>query len=224
MLISLIVALWLSFVALRALITQIWPASDYIGLLSCVGSFPPALFLIWFVERTLKRVWHSGNSLTIDEMGIHAKGGNQGEQFLSWSPNMTNLNWFFQLKGFQRGGHERRVPKQWLCLACQLQLDEERIVAYSFLNRQIAERLVTNSRAGQRFHEIFPADVHRSSLASRVGPPVRPEIPTEVLAGSDGRYWLAERRRWFEGFELTPEDFEILMNNVHSRLQVTGGE
>ena len=65
------------------------------------------------------------------------------------------------------------------------------------------------------FHPIDPGDVYDTSLLSRVAIPSRPELPADVIAGKDGRYWLAERERWQYGLELTQSDFDKLLAHVH---------
>jgi hypothetical protein len=52
--------------------------------------------------------------------------------------------------------------------------------------------------------------------------PARPELPTEVIAGESGRYWLAERNRWQEGVELAPGDFETLLALTEARAAMPG--
>jgi len=216
-LLALIVFLWISFIAARLALAALFPQSDYLGLLSCLSAFPLALLLVWVLEQGLKRVWPSGRKLMLDESGIRVQAPGHGERVFVWSGNLTNLNWFFRLSGFARGGHERRVPKQWLCLACQIQQDENRVIAYTFMPMKRAAAIIQAEHPAARFNQIFPAEVYDTSFRSRIGPPTRPEIPTSVLASHDGRYWLAERRRWNEGFELAPADFETLLGHLQER-------
>ncbi len=64
-------------------------------------------------------------------------------------------------------------------------------------------------------------ELYDNTMRSRIGPPSRPDIPNRLLQSKDGRYWLAERRRWEYGIELTPDDFGTLMRVV---LEVQQGQ
>jgi hypothetical protein len=216
-LLGMVVAVWLSFVLLRALLSMLVPSSDYVGLFSCLASLPVALAAVWAGEQGLKRVWPSGRSITFSQDGVTAVAKGEEEVSIGWSEETRLTRWYFQLSGYQRGGHERRVPKGWLCLACQIQLDEKRIIAYSYLPKKKASMLLSGGSDSHDFRRLNPSDVYESSVRSRLGPPSRPTIPTSVLAGKDGRFWLAERRRWIEGFELTSADFGQLMKIVMAR-------
>ena len=123
---------------------------------------------------------------------------------LEWEKRLAATKWYFTLKGYPRGGRERRVPSSWLCLACQLQQDEHRLVVFGYLPPDKAERLVEDGK----FHLIRPADLYDSGpFRRRLSSTDRPKLPTSILAGKDGQYWLAERRRWSDGLELTAADF-----------------
>ncbi len=225
---------------------------DYRYFLSCVGAFPVALLLIWGLERLLKRVWHSGLSLELNPYGVivhdrrgeGARGQGPGareepgmsaqpsslepgtwnlEPTLSWTANFTQLNWYFRVSGYPRAGRERRVPNKWLCLATELRQDDNRLNVFTFLPPERAAAWIDNPRAA--FHLLHPADVYETSARARLGPPGRPTIPNQVLHSKDGRYWLAERRRWEFGLELTPEDFTTFMDTVqaHARPDPAAG-
>ena len=189
---------------------------DYTIFLSCVGGLPIALLIIWLLEKLLKRVWHSGLSLVLDQQGltVHDRRGGAAAETpaVRWSDNLTHLNWYFRLRGYPRGGRERRVPVKWLCLATELQQDERRLSVYSLMPPEAAAAFTDNPKQG--FHILNPAEVYDTSVRSRIGPPSRPQIPNRLLQSKDGRYWLAERRRWEYGIELSPEDFAVLMQHV----------
>jgi hypothetical protein len=44
-------------------------------------------------------------------------------------------------------------------------------------------------------------------------------VTTDLLRGKDGRFWLAEQRRWQQGIELTPDDFETFIDYVRRKQQ-----
>ncbi len=225
---------------------------DYRYFLSCVGAFPVALLLIWGLERLLKRVWHSGLSLELYPYGIivHDRRG-EGARFqvagsreeprmsaqpsslapgtwnleptLSWSAHFTQLNWYFRVSGYPRAGRERRVANKWLCLGTELNQDGTRLNVFTFMPPEQAAAWIDNPRMA--FHRLNPADIYDTSPRARLGPPGRPNIPNQVLHSKDGRYWLAERRRWEQGVELTPVDFTTFMDAAlaHARPSPAAG-
>ena len=230
---ALFAGLVLGFFLVRWLLSGLAPSSinDYAIFLSCAGAVPVALLLIWALERVLKRVWHSGLSLELSAQGIvvhdRREAGSRGqgpgargktettafsslEPALLWSGNLSQTNWYFRLSGYPRAGQERRKPDKWLCLATELHQDGARLNVFTLMSPELATRWIDDARLG--FHRLNPTDVYEHSARSRLSPPSRPEIPNSVLHSKDGRYWLAERRRWEYGVELTPADFTTLMD------------
>ena len=218
---ALLAGLPIGFFLARWLLSALAPPSiqDYAIFLSCVGAAPIALLIIWGLEKLLKRVWHSGLSLVLDNRGLAVHDRREGATvdpnappvFL-WSAHMGQLNWYFRLRGYPRGGRERRAPAKWLCLTTELQQDDTRLSVFTFMSPAAAAPWIDDTRQG--FHIINPAEVYDRSARSRLGPPVRPTIPHRLLQSKDARYWLAERRRWEYGIELTPDDFATLMRSV----------
>lgn len=199
---------------LRALAPPAW--LDYATFLSCVGALPIALLFIWGLEKVLKRVWHSGLSIMLDERGLTIRDERGGlaatpatEPAMIWSAYLGQLRWYFRLKGYPRGGRERRISPKWLCLAVEFLQDDARLSVFTFIPPDKAAAWIDDSRQG--FHPINPAELYDSSLRSRLGPPERPTLPNHLLQSRDARYWLAERRRWEFGIELSPEDFATLL-------------
>jgi hypothetical protein len=234
---ALFVGYFIGFQIVARLLEVLAPASllDYTTFLSCIGGIPIALLFIWGLEKLLKRVWHSGLSLALDERGLTVRDKSAGDAYANestagsndvpaifWSENINCLNWYFRLKGYPRGGRERRVSAKWLCLATELQQDEKRLNVFSFMPPETAAVWIENPR--QNFHPLNPAEIYTSSVRGRLGPPSRPTIPNRLLQSKDGRYWLAERRRWEYGIELTPADFATLMRFAaeRSRPEPTG--
>lgn len=208
------------FLVSRLLAVLAPPAlQDYAIFLSCVGAVPIALVLIWALEKGLKRVWHSGLSLVLDNRGLSVHDRRDGAvvdpnatPVLQWAAHMGQLNWYFRLSGYPRGGRERRASAKWLCLATELQQDDLRLSVFAIMPPLAAARWIEDPRHG--FHQINPAELYDRSARSRLGPPTRPTIPHRLLQSKDARYWLAERRRWEYGIELTPDDFATLMRSV----------
>lgn len=228
---SLFIALALAFFLLRNLLPSFLPVDfyDYIWFLSCIGSIPLALVAVWGVELTLKRYWHSGLSLVLDDVGVYVEDkrsgqvtleanpkGMTGEPALRWDEAIRYTNWYFRLSGYTRGGRERRLPPKWLCLASELQQDDNRLNVFTFMPPDQAEQFIQQKQGPLVFHPIHPAELQGNTLRSRFGPPTRPSIPNQLLHSKDGRYWLAERRRWEQGIELTAADFRTLFAYVEA--------
>lgn len=195
---------------LNLLLALFFPALDTAGLLACAGGAPLGLGLAAAGENWLKRVWHSGTRLVCDEQGMAVwQGSRPGQSFLT-AHELHLLAWQFTLTGYPRGGRERRVPEGWLCLAGQIQQDENQVVLYCYLSPKAAGPLLQQ----QTFHKLNIGDVYDNSVRSRMLQPTRPKIPSQVIAGKAGRYWLGERNRWHEGLELSPQDFLRLLTHL----------
>lgn len=235
--VALFVGFFLGFQLMVWLLSTLAPAAvqDYTTFLACVGAIPLALLMIWALERWLKRVWHSGLSLVLDWQGITVNDRRQppaGDEpgdaqrpttqvsegvkgpAITWAGNMSQLNWYFRLSGYPRGGRERRVSNKWLCLATELNQDGAKLNVYAFLSPERAAALIDDPRLA--FRRLNPAEVYDSSMRSRFTPPTRPAIPNNLLHSKDGRHWLAERRRWEYGIELAPQDFITLVTYVQT--------
>lgn len=216
--VALFVGLLAGFRLINVLLEAFAPPTvvDYAVFLSCVGSVPFALLVIWALEKVLKRYWHSGLSIALDGRGltIHdRRDGNKAppptEPTMAWAANMSQLRWYFKVSGYARGGRERRISTKWFCLAAELQQDESRLSVFTFMPPEKAAAWTSDPK--RAFHQINLAEIHDTSVRSRMGPPTRPTLPTHVLQKKDARYWLAERRRWEFGIELSPEDFGTLL-------------
>lgn len=207
------------FFLLNALLSALSPGGlpDFSFPFTCTAAIVLALAAVWGIEQGLKRVWRSGRSLVLDEAGIQVIDGDLPAFTLSWAGQMRQMYWLFTLQGYKRGGRERRVPEKWLCLALQLQEEEKRVIVHTYLSPKQARALIEKHGRAD-FHEIFPTQVYPAEGRARYfSIPGRPDkIPATVLAGKDGKYWLAEQRRWQEGFELTAPDFETLISMVIS--------
>lgn len=223
---TLFVAYGLGFLLVSWLLRSFAPPgiADYATFLSCVGALPLALLAIWLVENWLKSVWHSGLTLQLDSAGIYVEDRRDGGKILApsapphiaWDKPFAQLNWYFRLSGYPRGGRERRVSAKWLCVCTELQQDDSRLNVYAFMPPEKAAIWTEGASSKASFHILDPREVYDQGLRSRVGPPSRPSVPTTLLHSKDGRYWLAERRRWEQGIELTAEDFALLMASAQT--------
>jgi hypothetical protein len=235
--IALFIAYFIGFQLVALLIETLAPPAilDYTTFLACVGAAPLALLMIWILEKVLKRVWHSGVSIALDDRGltVHDKragpepggvstdedgdGDHAAEPTIAWTGNLSWLNWYFRLSGYSRGGRERRIPAKWYCLATELQQDESRLNVYTFVPPDGVARWTEQPR--YRFQLLNLAELREGGLRLRIGPPTRPTLPNHLLQSKEGRYWLAERRRWEYGIELTPEDYATLIDYAQTREQ-----
>lgn len=221
--IFLFISLIIGFQIIVRLLEAVAPDNllDYTTFLACAGSIPFALLVIWVLEKILKRYWHSGLSFILDKNGLVVKDtrdksraaennpGTAAKPAFVWSQNLTLLKWYFKLAGYPRGGRERRIAAKWLCLAAELLQEDSRLNVFTFMPPDEAAKWIDDPHHG--FQRINQAELYQNSVRSRVGPPSRPTLPNELLHSKEGRYWLAERRRWQYGVELSPQDFATLL-------------
>lgn len=217
--VTLFISLVLAFFLIRAWVSSLESLADFSFVLACGGAFPAALLIVWLAERLMKQYWPSGRTVALTVNGVQIT--DEEDQTLQFSQDsaVEPLFWFFDLRGWQRGGRERRVPRNWLCLAVELKTGKAQKIVYTYLSQGKARKWL-ESKHKNRFHEIFPRDVYDNSIKSRLMGPSRPEIPSAVLTSKDGSYWLAERRRWTEGFELPPREFEQFMQHIQTTLKL----
>lgn len=221
------VLVWLCFVLIRALVTRFAPQSllDYTFALSCTLAVLLALAISWGVEALLKRYWHSGEQIILDVDGIRRvrKAGPvtdstaNSDVSMRWNLPMSRAFWYFRLKGYARAGREKRVQSSWLCLAAELQQDDTRLSVYTYMPPRKAAALLESFEQTEPFYELPMAVLYEEAGKKRRGAQTRPEIPAKWIHGKEGRYWIAERRRWQGGAELQPEDFVSLLNYVERR-------
>lgn len=186
---------------------------DFAFVLSCTGALVLGVAAAALGEYWLKRTWRSGRSLLIGGHLLEVREADQDPVRLDLSQRFVLTTWQFTMTNFPRAGRERQIQKGWLCLACQLQQESHRIVAFTFLAPQRAGSLFEV----RPFHELHLGQIYpRRAFSDRLVAPGRPIIPSHMLADArHGPFWLAEQRRWTEGMELTPADFELLLNTVH---------
>lgn len=220
-LLALIVGLIVGFFVINWLVTLLsgGQVRDFNLVVSCVGAFPFAFLVIFLTELILKRTWPSGITLELQSaptqmLTLRTDQGNHRPFTLGES--YAQLNWFFSLKGYPRGGRERRPSNRWFCMAIEVQQDDEQLSLYAYMPPKRMEALTQEEETAVSFHQIFPPDLYDTSIRARIGQPTRPNIPTDIIRSTSGRYWLAERRRWQDGIELSPDDFETLVQFLAS--------
>lgn len=223
----LLISLWLFFQLVRTLLPGLVPESllGYTFALSCLSAIPLALAVTWLVETALKRTWHSGERVVLDDQGLRyvtrespLAAVGTAEYVIDWDKRLNQLNWFFRLEGYPRRGREKRVPNKWLCLACELQQEDTRLNVFTYVRPATAEAVI-NEYDGEPFHELSLAKLYKEAEHKRRDAGMRPEIPNKFLHAPEARYWLAERRRWEQGGELSPDDFTTLLTYVKRHAQ-----
>ncbi len=183
---------------------------------ACLGALLLALGLAALSENLMKRYWHSGRQVTVEQEGLRAKLAEEKEIEIRWSDRTTSIRWYFQMSGYPKAGRERRVQNSHLCLACQVRQSGEFLIVYSFMSKKKAKLLLDQSD----YFLINPGEFYKAGRYRRLrGSLERPEIPSNVLLGEQGPYWLAEKRRWTEGLELDQGDFEAFISLVDERAQ-----
>lgn len=208
----LLISFALGYLLVSAVLRRAFPEWGSVVFLSCLGAIPISLLVAGVGEAVLKRVWPSGREVILRPDSVVLRRPEKADKIIELNERTDQLWWTFSLSDYPRGGRERRVPRGHWCVAGQLQQDGERLVCFCFVRE---ERI----RAwGDRYElrELDPEDVYDTSFPARMGAPVRPDLPSDILTGDDGRHWLAERNRWRDGVELDADGFEALLQVVHS--------
>jgi len=213
-LVILLVVFVIAFFVLNGLLTGMTGSliAEFSLALSCVGGLIVGISFAGLGEYIMKRTWPSGFYVSLDDRGVEANLPDGERLALEWSKRFWMLKWHYSLKGYPRGGRERRVSSRTTCVACQLQQDEVRFIIFAYLPMERAKKIVDDAD----FHEIKPGEYYeRGRFGMRFRTPDRPQVPTSVLTGREGPYWMAEKRRWTEGLELTSKDFEQFLSVVN---------
>lgn len=225
----LIFGLILSFILFQLLLSLLAADTiliEFTNVISCGGAILLALLLAYAAETYLKRTWPSGTMLTLGdtELGCKIRGrepSQEPEEFLfDWSKNLNLTRWYFELGGYPRAGRERRVSGKWVCLACRLQQDDAQLITFGYFPPDKAAVWTADQNLSEPFREISLAFLYAEAGKKRRGAGTRPAVPSSMLTGKDGRYWLAEQKRWKDGVELTQEDFETFMEYMERKRQI----
>ena len=218
--ITVLVAFAIAYLIVRAILSGPLFAgrlvSSYSFALSCILALILALAAASAGESIMKRYWTSGRRVVLDDSGVEATLPKGEQVALDWSGRVWAIRWYFSLRGYPRGGRERRLSDKHLCLACQLQQDEARLIVFGYLKEEEAETLLSSGD----FHRINPAQYYeRNRFRVRWQSTDRPQISVDVLASKEGPFWLAEQRRWAQGVELTAKDFGIFYEAIRERVE-----
>ena len=212
----LLISFVLGYLLVSAVLQRAFPEWGSVVFLSCLGALPIGLLVAGVSEMVLKRVWPSGREVIVRPDSVTLRRPNQPDKNVELNERLDLLWWTFPLSDYPRGGRERRMPRGHWCAAGQLQQNGERLVCFCFA----PEERVRAWNDRYELRELDPEDIYDTSFQARMGAPVRPDLPSDVITGDEGRHWLAERNRWHEGVELEPGDFETLLQVVHSQADV----
>ncbi len=178
---------------------------------SCFVGLIIGMIAIYFLDPVLKRMIPSGVVITLSDESISLERPTHEEIELTHPLAEPPLFWRRQLRGRGYTNRERQVHKSWYCYACQVQNEDDKIVLHTYIHpRQISEldEILT-------FRVLDLKELEKSGATRRANRISRmrtfgtlPTIPSSIIVGESGRYWLGERHRWEQGIELTLEDFK----------------
>ncbi len=217
----LLVGLGLGYWLFLAILPRVFGGdSSQFMILSACGAIPFGLLIMKGGDLLLKRVWHSGRDIILDDGVIRFKEPDAAEQQFSLQEDLQILRWQFKLGPYSRIGRERQIQNGWHCFAVQLQDNGGRLVAHTFLSpHQAAEQLATAAFTTLNMEEIYDMSV-TNRMQKFWSPSGRPDLPSSLVIGDHGRYWVAERNRWDEGVELTPADFATLIKALPKKSSI----
>ncbi len=182
----------------------------YLCIVRIVLTIVVGLAIGELVESLLKRVWSSGRQLCLDADGLTIAEKDKSSRRIQWGKRVNTLLWQYPMRGYPRGGRERRIPASHSLYACRLLQDEVAVVAYSFLAPRHQRGLVEPAH----FAELDMSHLREPGVLKRFSPLERPEVPPALLTGKHGQLWAAEKERWQVGFELDPADYAILIGEL----------
>ncbi|HSH02107.1 MAG TPA: hypothetical protein VLL52_06260 [Anaerolineae bacterium] len=180
--------------------------------LACVLALPTALVVMVGTERWMLAFWPSGREVHIDA-GRQVQFWSRGNivQDVDLKVGAEPLIWYFLMGSYPRGGRERHIDGKWYCVACQVQAEGSRVIVFTFMPPTEAKALAKKEEATL----LNMVDLYgEKSSRSRGAALERPKLPTALVTGEDGRFWLAERNRWLEGLEVYPDEFEEILELV----------
>ena len=170
-------------------------------------------------EAFLKRRWKSGRFLRLEDGALTIQEKNIPAQRIEWNKRVNILRWRFTLRGYPRGGRERRITTGHHLLACRLLQDDVQVTFFCYLSSKRTAEVPGIAK----FVTIDMAKLYGSNLLSRFSRPERPSIPAKMLSSKQGQIWAAEKGRWETGFEMEPSDFVTLMSALDRFIPLQAG-
>ena len=200
-----------------------WAMSLWLGgamaqysIVSCFVGLIIAMVGIIFLDPLIKQWLPSGVVLTLEDEGITLERPTEEEPLKLTHPLAEPpLYWRRELSGRGHTTRERQIPKGWYCYACQIQNEEDKIVVHAY----VPHNRVKEVDDGAAFRPLDLKELHESGkggsqMAHWRNYGTLPNIPSSLIVGDNGRYWLGERLRWERGIELQIEDFKQVLQHL----------
>jgi hypothetical protein len=161
-------------------------------------------------EYLLKRRWKSGRKLCLNTGGLTVELKDKQPGRIEWERRVNVLCWSYPLRGYARGGRERRVPSSHFLLACHLLQNDYSVIVHTYLSPKRIEQIPGHAN----FTRLDITKLYNSGVIKRLSLPERPSIPPALLTSKHGQLWAAEKERWTAGLELDPNDFQVLLGEL----------
>ena len=215
----------LSFAVVLLLLLLVMPQlfggdwGQWVILSSCLA-VPAGLLLMKLADNVLKRVWRSGHAVSVADSKLTVTD-TAAEQDLVFDLAETYriTPWNFEFGPYARFGRERQIKDGWYCFALQLTQEKQKYIACTFVSPKQGESW---KQEYPEFYQLDMTEIYETGLTSRVvqfrQPSGRPDLPSGLVSSEAGPFWLAERSRWQQGVEYTPEDFSTLFEFLQARL------
>ena len=179
-----VVLLVVGFIVISAVV----PAQG-INLLAGLGALLIAAGGAYVLEQQLKQRWKSGRAIQVTEDAVALVRQQTTNTELPVSPEVQQLRWQFKIN------RRTRVPKGWHVVALALESDEQYIAVFTLLSPEDYRELDPDGD----FIALTKPNDNEQSLR---------------LAGEQRRLHRAEKVRWHEGVEMTPQDFQTYNDQI----------
>ena len=215
----------LCFTVVFALLLIIMPLlfggtwGQWVILGACLA-VPAGLGLMKVADSTLKRVWTSGHAVSIadSKMTISDRTA-ESDQVFDLAETYRLTPWYFEFGPYARFGRERQIKDGWYCFAVQFTQERQKYIACTFVSAKQGESW---QQQHPEFYKLDMTEIYETGITSRVmqfrQPSGRPDLPSGLISSEAGPFWLAERSRWQDGVEYTPDDFMTLFEYLQARL------
>ena len=207
----------LVFGVISALVFSLWlgGAMAQYSILSCFVGLGIGMVGILFLDPMIKQWLPSGVTLTLEDTAITMKRPTADPIELTHPLAEPPLYWRRELHGRGHTTRERQIPKGWYCYACQVQNEDDKIVVHVY----VPPKHVPELDEGATFRPLDLKELQESGkggarMAHWRNYGTLPNIPSSLIVGENGRYWLGERLRWERGIELKLEDFKLVLEHL----------
>lgn len=188
--------------------------TNYLLLGGCTA-VPIAAFIMFLADKWLKQMWRSGQTIHLTpQQSIALHQTNKEPCTIDLTQPHETLCWHYQMGNWPKIGRERQIQTGWYCHALAIQQKELQLILFAFLPNQKSEP-VRQQFASQALNMAQLYETDQTSRLPRMRPSLeRPKIPEHLLISPERIYWLGERARWQHGRELTPADFQTILEAV----------